>query len=129
MDKDVELRTKVALLEKDVVQFTGLFSKLDETLEKLGDVTQAIKQLLAVHETRIDLQEKKSSEMALNLDEEVEGINSTLKIMGEKSDAQFVAINTKLARVDRFIWIGTGILIALNVITKVDLSKVLEFLN
>jgi chromosome segregation ATPase len=55
MAENVE--TRVAVLEKQLSQMAGLFDRLDTTIEKLTDVSNSIKQLLAVHETKINQQE------------------------------------------------------------------------
>lgn len=49
------LETDIAILKRDISQFNLLFAKLDITIEKLGDVSNNISKLLAVHEERIDV--------------------------------------------------------------------------
>jgi hypothetical protein len=56
MSGDIE--TRVALLERDVIQVNSFFAKLDTTMEKLADVSASIKELLSVHELRINHQEE-----------------------------------------------------------------------
>ena len=48
-----ELNTKVALLEQNVNSLSGLFERLDDAIDKMGEVSNSINQLLAVHEERI----------------------------------------------------------------------------
>ena len=52
------METRVTVLEKEINQVTGLFGRLDTTIEKLSDVSNSIKQLLAVHETKLTQHEK-----------------------------------------------------------------------
>ena len=50
-----DLQTEVAILKRDINQFGVLFTKLDVTIEKIGDVSNNISKLLAVHEERLDV--------------------------------------------------------------------------
>jgi len=47
------LDTKIAVLEKSVQSMTDLFSRLDLAIERIGEVSNSINQLLAVHEQKI----------------------------------------------------------------------------
>lgn len=48
-----QIETKVAILEHDIKQMGGLFSRLDDAIEKMGDVSSCINKMLAVHEEKI----------------------------------------------------------------------------
>jgi septation ring formation regulator EzrA len=47
------LDTKIAVLEKSVQSMKDLFSRLDLAIERIGEVSNSINQLLAVHEQKI----------------------------------------------------------------------------
>ena len=51
------LETKVAVIEHDLKQIQIVFSRLDLAIEKIGDVSNCINKMLAVHETKLDAQE------------------------------------------------------------------------
>jgi hypothetical protein len=51
---DQEVETRVAILERDVSQMSLFFDRLDSTMEKLTDISSSIKELLAVHEMKIN---------------------------------------------------------------------------
>lgn len=55
--EDQQLRTDVELLKRDMHQLNGLFSRLDTTIEKLGEVSANISKIIAVHEQKIVQQE------------------------------------------------------------------------
>lgn len=57
------LETDIAIIKRDISQFNLLFAKLDITIEKLGDVSNNISKLLAVHEERIDVLQNVDKEM------------------------------------------------------------------
>ena len=51
------LETKVAVIEHDLKQIQVVFSRLDLAIEKIGDVSNCINKMLAVHETKLNAQE------------------------------------------------------------------------
>lgn len=125
-----ELTTKVALLERDMVQFQGLFDRLDDTIEKLTDVSQSIKQLLAVHEQRIDQQEVKSESIVEMVNKEVNKLVDMIKALDTKQDKQFKDLNERINKFEKTKWIIVGVAIGVGLITsKMDLTKVLAFFN
>jgi ElaB/YqjD/DUF883 family membrane-anchored ribosome-binding protein len=50
---NTEVETDVAVLKRDVQQITGLFTRLDDAIAKIGDVANGISRMLAVHEERL----------------------------------------------------------------------------
>lgn len=46
----MNLETEVAVLKSDVTRMASLFSRLDTAIEKMGDVSNNIAKMLAVHE-------------------------------------------------------------------------------
>lgn len=49
---------RIAELEKDMAQVGSLVDRLDVTIEKLTEVSTTVSQLLAVHDSRLEHQEK-----------------------------------------------------------------------
>ena len=47
------IETKIAVMEQDLKQMTGLFDRLDISIEKITELNISIKEVLAVHEQRI----------------------------------------------------------------------------
>lgn len=62
------METRVAILEKELSQVSGLFDRLDITIEKLSDVSNSIKQLLAVHETKLAQHEQTHKDLSNELE-------------------------------------------------------------
>tara|TARA_S200000501_G_scaffold330231_1_gene331391 strand:+ start:1880 stop:2332 length:453 start_codon:yes stop_codon:yes gene_type:complete len=54
---EANLQTKVAVMESDIKQMTGLFGRLDTSIEKITELNTTIKEVLAVHEQRISATE------------------------------------------------------------------------
>ena len=53
-----DLKVQIAGLKKDIENVNNLNSRLDTAIEKLTDVSTSIKQMLAVHEEKIQRQEQ-----------------------------------------------------------------------
>ena len=118
-----DLQTKVAILEKDISQFAGLFERLDQTIEKLTDVSQTIKQLLAVHESRLNTQEKVSEDIIRDMNKEVDRLVKMIEDVAKKQTTQFDVITKKLTDFDKAKWIIIGIVVAISILYKIDLHK------
>ena len=88
------LETDVAILKRDVDSIGQLFTKLDNALDKLGDVASNITKLLAVHEEKIGLSERIDRELfelvekrRVEMQEDIKEIHSRITtIQRELSD-------------------------------------------
>lgn len=58
-----QVESKIAVLENEVNQMRGLFSKLDESIDKMAEISGAIQQMLAVHETQIQSQAQDTEDL------------------------------------------------------------------
>jgi len=56
----MSVETELALIKQDVVNIFELFGKLDLAISKFGDISNNINKLLAVHEERINSNEKQA---------------------------------------------------------------------
>jgi hypothetical protein len=62
------LETKVAVIEHDLKQIQVVFSRLDLAIEKIGDVSNCINKMLAVHDTKLDAQETVNEDLYRSLE-------------------------------------------------------------
>jgi hypothetical protein len=62
------LETKVAVLEHDLKQVQVVFGRLDLAIEKIGDVSNCINKMLAVHDTKLELQENVNEDIYQSLE-------------------------------------------------------------
>ena len=53
-----DVKIDVEILKRDIDRFSGLFDRLDTTIEKLTEVSGGINRMLAVHENRLEQQEE-----------------------------------------------------------------------
>ena len=51
-----DYKTKIALLERDMMQMSVFMEKLDAAIEKISDVSSSIKELLAIHDHKLKVQ-------------------------------------------------------------------------
>lgn len=59
----MEIETEIALLKSDVSRMTSLFEKLDTAIERMGEVSNSIARMLAVHEEKLSKQEQIDTEL------------------------------------------------------------------
>lgn len=62
------LETKVAILENDLKQVQVVFGRLDVAIERIGDVSNCINKMLAVHDTKLELQENVNEDIYTSLE-------------------------------------------------------------
>lgn len=62
------LETKVAVLEHDLKQIQSVFGRLDVAIEKIGDVSNCINKMLAVHDTKLEAQENVNEDIYQSLE-------------------------------------------------------------
>lgn len=109
-----ENHPKIAVLEKDISQIIGLFQKLDTTIDKLSEVSSSIKQMIAIHEVRLNQQEKTNDK-----------VTNDFKDISKVIDK----VEERVASLENWRWWGAGIVtVVVTVITWV-LSGLKMFLN
>lgn len=63
MSDNQELSTRVAILERDMSRVSLIIDKLDATIDKLSDFSSSIKELLAVHDHKLQNQLEVNNEI------------------------------------------------------------------
>ena len=53
-----DMYTQIELLKKEVQDMKGIYQRLDTAIVKIGDVSNSINRMLAVHEEKISQQEE-----------------------------------------------------------------------
>ena len=62
------LETKVAVIEHDLKQIQVVFSRLDLAIENIGDFSNCINKMLAVHDTKLEAQENVNEDIYQSLE-------------------------------------------------------------
>jgi hypothetical protein len=94
----MKLRTDVEVLKKDVDQFNKLFSRMDDTMEKLGQVSSDLVRMLAVHDNKFS-QIEQDHQQVRSLTEVLFEKNEERRDENEKSRDQFRTEIAKLQTV------------------------------
>lgn len=75
MSQEIEL----AVLKSDVNRMTSLFEKLDTAIERMGDVSNSIARMLAVHEERLNKQDITDEELFTLVEKRRQEIQGDIK--------------------------------------------------
>lgn len=62
-EEQVDLKTHIALLEKDVAQMNVFVSKMDSAIDKLADISSSIRELLIVHDHKLSQQSQVNDDL------------------------------------------------------------------
>jgi hypothetical protein len=88
----VEIETKLAVLERDITAMSGIFPQLNATMTKLTDISSSIKEMLAVHDSKINKHEQ--------TDDQLYGLIEKRRI---QSDSQHQDIQLKIIQSEKDI--------------------------
>jgi uncharacterized protein YPO0396 len=146
------IHVQLAELTKDVQQVNNIQSRLDIAIDKLTDVSTHIKSMLAVHEEKIEHQEKiddvifsklkirasetstlenetrqlieESEHRLLNeiKERKTENIDSETRIMNEIKDLK-KNIGNRVSLLEKYKWIIIGAFLAMEAVTALSLSR------
>jgi|MEHZ01.6.fsa_nt_MEHZ011639789.1_6 hypothetical protein len=146
------IHVQLAELTKDVQQVNNIQSRLDIAIDKLTDVSTHIKSMLAVHEEKIEHQEKiddvifsklkirasetstlenetrqlieESEHRLLNeiKERKTENINSETRIMNEIKDLK-KNMGNRVSLLEKYKWIIIGAFLAMEAVTALSLSR------
>ena len=125
---------EIATIKADVAAMGHLFKKLDDAIEKIGEASNNISQILAVHEERLDsseryqMERRKVSEEAVkeqhsristasresqqDMKEHTDKILETIEKLRNHIDKEQDHISERITRLEQWRWILMGILIA-----------------
>ena len=119
-DKDTqEIQIELARLTKDVEQVSNIQNRLDTAIDKLTDVGADIKSMLAVHEEKIEHQEKIDEVIFSKLKVRAEETSSIEKDLKDHIEE----FRGRISLLEKYKWIIIGAFIALEFITVLMISK------
>ena len=134
-DKDTqEIQIELARLTKDVEQVSNIQNRLDTAIDKLTDVGADIKSMLAVHEEKIEHQEKidevifsklkvraeETSSIEIHL---IDHIQESEKRVKEEIKLLKDEFRGRISLLEKYKWIIIGAFIAVEFITVLMISK------
>lgn len=99
-------------LKSDVEYLYKVIDKLDTAIDKLADVSSDIKQILAVHETRLDQTESIMQRSFVQLD----AVHQRVSSLRDDVNRTEKELNNKIAEINKWRWQlvgGTAVLATL----------------
>ena len=96
---------KLAVLEEKVFNMVEVISKLDDTIDKLSDLSVNVSKMLAVHEEKLEFARESAAETAKDMDE-----------LEARFEEQLEHNADRIRGLERRVWVGLGIFIAVTVL-------------
>ena len=101
---------KLAVLEEKVFNMVEVISKLDDTIEKLSDLSVNVSKMLAVHEEKLEFARESAAETA----KEIADLESKMEEHHEQT-------SMRLRTLERRVWTGVGIAVTVALILQSEL--------
>ena len=140
-DKDTtDIKIDIESLKKDIENVNSIQGRLDTAIDRLTDVSSSIKSMLAVHEEKIQRQEKIDEVIFDKLKdraEEITDVYRELKKDIELSEKRLLIeikslkndIGSRVGMLERYKWVIMGGAIAIGWILSKNLMPLLHMMN
>ena len=103
----VPVETKVAILEEKLATHEQMLARIDTAIEKLSEVNSNVSKMLAVHEEKINTNEKVDDILFTKIDQ-----------LSSKMDSDHNIVLSKIQDLEKKVWIGVGIVFCLSFIIR-----------
>ena len=135
-----DLKVEVAGIKKDIEQVNNLNGRLDTAIEKLTDVSTAIKSMLAVHEEKIARQEQidevifdKLKERAGEIDTVHRELSKEIQQVEKKLLLEIrqmkLDIGGRVGILEKYKWLVLGGAIVIGWILSTNFKTIIEMMN
>ena len=101
---------KLAVLEEKGFNMVEVISKLDDTIEKLSDLSVNVSKMLAVHEEKLEFARESAAETA----REIADLETKMEEHHERT-------SIRLRTLERRVWTGIGIAVTVGLILQSEL--------
>jgi len=140
-DKDTtDIKIDIESLRKDIENVNSIQGRLDTAIDRLTDVSSSIKSMLAVHEEKIQRQEKIDEVIFDKLKdraEEITDVYRELKKDIELSEKRLLIeikslkndIGSRVGMLERYKWVIMGGAIVIGWILSKNLMPILHMMN
>jgi hypothetical protein len=141
MDNDnLDIRVELEGIKKDLENISGINNRLDTAIEKLTDVSSSIKSMLAVHEEKIERQEKTDEIIFEKIKDRAEEIDSVYRELqreiGQVERRLLIEIKalrndigSRVSMLEKARWILLGAAIVVIFLITKDFNKLLGIFN
>jgi predicted nucleic acid-binding Zn-ribbon protein len=137
---NTDLKVELAKVKKDIENVNSLNGRIDNAIEKLTDVSTSIKQMLAVHEEKIQRQEQIDEIIFEKLKERAGEIDKVHKeLTGELNQLErrlLVEIKTikldfgaRVGMLEKYRWLIVGGAIVIGWILSTNFKTIIEMMN
>jgi methionine synthase II (cobalamin-independent) len=99
------IETKVAILEEKLHTTEQLMQRIESAIEKMSEVSANVTKMLAVHEQKIESNDKVDDILFAKIDQ-----------LSTKMDTDHHAVLDKLQGLEKKVWIGIGIFAVVTLI-------------
>jgi methionine synthase II (cobalamin-independent) len=99
------IETKVAILEEKLHTTEQLMQRIESAIEKMSEVSANVTKMLAVHEQKIESNDKVDAILFAKIDQ-----------LSTKMDKDHNAVLDKLQGLEKKVWIGIGIFAVVTLI-------------
>lgn len=141
MDNDnLDIRVELEGIRKDLENVSGINNRLDTAIEKLTDVSSSIKSMLAVHEEKIERQEKTDEIIFEKIKDRADEIDSVYRELQREINqverrllieikALRNDIGSRVSMLEKARWILLGAAIVVIFLITKDFNKLLGLFN
>ena len=98
---------KLAVLEEKVFNMVEVISKLDDTIDKLSDLSVNVSKMLAVHEEKLEFARESAAETAKEMDD-----------LEARFEEQLELTADRIRTLEKRVWTGLGVLVALGLLLQ-----------
>jgi methionine synthase II (cobalamin-independent) len=99
------IETKVAILEEKLHTTEQLMQRIESAIEKMSEVSANVTKMLAVHEQKIESNDKVDAILFAKIDQ-----------LSTKMDKDHNAVLEKLQGLEKKVWIGIGIFAVITLV-------------
>ena len=137
MENDnLDIRVELEGIKKDLENISGINNRLDTAIEKLTDVSSSIKSMLAVHEEKIERQEKTDAIIFEKIKDRADEIDSVYRELqreiGQVERRLLIEIKalrndigSRVSMLEKARWILLGAAIVVIFLITKDFNKLL----
>jgi predicted nucleic acid-binding Zn-ribbon protein len=133
----IDLRVEIEGIKRDLENVGNINNRLDTAIEKLTDVSTSIKSMLAVHEVKIDRQEKTDEIIFEKIKDRAEEIDSVYRELQREINqverrllieikALRNDIGSRVGMLEKLKWVLFGAAIVLVIIITKDFKALLS---
>ena len=139
MDDNTDLRVELEGIKKDLENVSSINNRLDTAIEKLADVSSSIKSMLAVHEEKIERQEKTDEVIFEKIKDRANEIDSVYRELQREINqverrllieikALRNDIGSRVSMLEKARWILLGAAIVIVIMISKDFNSILNLL-